>query len=268
MELSFAPLLCDVAPLLCEDHNRGIAFMIKTDELKLICLEELEKGHFEVSLPHSPEDWTYRRTAALHVLREKKGIIPDELLKLVLLELKELTPVKLKLRKTESGLEPVVEVVETKIDFPSEMGSLAWELSDLLPASEALAFFLRVELRYLKYAERRSSAKARSSPHLIPRSTIADIALDLLERGENKYPPGELLVDLIRELLNLENPKQRYPRQLESQEKAANILARNPQVGVAELANAVGVNKSSVSRWLKRSDFQARVKRAGDAKSS
>jgi hypothetical protein len=265
--LSVAPLLCDVAPLLCEDHNRGIAFMIKTDELKLIYLEELENGHFEVSLPHSPEDWTYRRTAALHVLREK-GNIPDELLKLVLLELKELTPIKLKLRKTESGLQPEVEVVETKINFPSEMGSLAWELSGLLPASEALAFFLRVELRYLKYAERRSSAKARSSPNLIPRSTIADIALDLLERSEWKYPPGELLVDLIRELLNLENPKQRYPRQLEAQEKAANILARNPQVGVAELANSVGVHKSSVSRWLKRPDFQARVKRAGDAKGS
>ena len=138
-------------------------------------------------------------------------------------------------------------------------------LSDSM-ALEALALLLRIELRALKYAERRSSAKARSSPHLIPRSTISDVALDLLERSEWRYPLGEQLVDLFRELLNLENPKQQYPRELEAQEKAANILAHNPQIGVAELAKAVGVNKSSVSRWMKRPDFQDRVKRAAESK--
>jgi hypothetical protein len=242
--------------------------MIRTEELRSLEVEILEDGRFAISLPRSPEDRIYRRTAALHVLRQKKST-PNVLLNLVLLELKELTPVKINLRKTsETDWKFEVEIVDTKIDFPSKMGSLASEVSNVLPASEALAFFLRMELRYLKYAERRSSAKARSNPQLTPRSTIADIALDLLERSERSYPPGVELVDLIRELLNLENPKQQHPRELEAQEKAAEILARNPQVGVGELAKAAGVHKSSVSRWLKRPDFQARVKRAGEAKSS
>jgi DNA-binding MarR family transcriptional regulator len=45
-------------------------------------------------------------------------------------------------------------------------------------------------------------------------------------------------------------------------------LARNPEIALSELATAVGVNKSSVSRWLKRSDFQAMVNRAAEVKSS
>jgi hypothetical protein len=94
--------------------------MIRTDELKLLHLDILEDGRFAFTLPSSPEDWTYRRTAALHMLQER-STIPDVLLNLVLLELKELTPVKLKCRKTsESAWNFEVEVVETKIDFPSE----------------------------------------------------------------------------------------------------------------------------------------------------
>ena len=241
-------------------RSGGTALMITTDELRLVCAEELEKGRFSLSLPSSPEDWEHRRAAALNVIKQKSNI-PDVLLNLVLVQLKELTPVKLMLRRTVEGFMAEVEVVDVKINYPSDMGSMAWELENVKPASEVLAWLLRIELRALKYAERRSSAKVRSSPHLIPRSTISDIALDLLERSEWRYPPGDQLVDLFRELLNLENPKQQYPRELEAQEKAANILAHNPQIGVGELAKAVGVNKSSVSRWMKRPDFQDRVKR-------
>jgi hypothetical protein len=193
--------------------------MITTDELKLVYAEELEKGRFSLSLASSPEDWAHRRTAALNMIKQKSNT-PDVLLNLVLVELKELTPVKLKLRRTMEGFEVDVEVVDIKIRYPSEMGSMAWELENVTPASEALAWLLRIQLRALKYAERRSSAKARSSPHLIPRSTISDVALDLLQRSEWRYPPGDQLVDLFRELLNLENPKQQYPRELEAQEKA------------------------------------------------
>jgi hypothetical protein len=253
--------------------------MIRTDDLRLMQLKQTEDGSFEVALPESPDDWAYRRAAALNVVRQRNQI-PDVLLNLVLEELKEQTPVRLKLRKMPDSYWKVeAEVVETEIDPSGERASMSrelgepmparmgWELENLMPASEALAFLLRIELRYLKYAERRSSAKARSSPHLIPRSTISDIALDLLQRSQWNYPPGDALVDLFRELLNLENPKQQYPRRLDAQECAAKMLAQSPQIGVSELAKAVRVNKSSISRWIKRSDFQAMVKRAAKGKS-
>lgn len=242
--------------------------MIKTDELLLVEIDVQQDGSFSISLPRSPEDWAHRRAAALNVLRSKSDI-PDVLLNLVLVDLKEQTPVKCMLRKMpDSAWKVEVKVVDVEIDssLARELGDprMAWELQNLWPASEVLSFLLRTKLRDLKYAERRSSSKARSNPHLIPRSTISDIALDLLERSTWNYPPGDALADLFRELLNLENPKQQQPRKLDAQERAANILAQDAQIGVGELATAVGVNKSSVSRWLKHSGFQAMVKRAAE----
>jgi hypothetical protein len=256
--------------------------MIRTDELKLAYLEESEEGRMVLSLPRSPDDLAQRRSSALRVIRQKSNLIPNRLLELVLVELKEQTPVKMLLRRPTGPPQFKVEVkvVDTEIDpsgglaraswalgdpMPARM---AWELKNLIPASEALAFLLRSELRVLKYAERRSSAKARTDPHLIPRSTIADVALDLLQRSAWRYPPGEALVDLIRELLNLENPKPQHPRRPEAQESAAKILADDPTIGVAGLAKAVGVNKSSVSRWIKHPNFKAMVERATQGKRS
>jgi hypothetical protein len=214
-------------------------------------------------------------------LIRRTGLIPDVLLNLVLVELKERTPVRLKLRRIPEGFSKIeVEVVGKEIDpsgkleFSSrELGDpmparMPWDLENLMPASEALALMLLNALRDLKYAERRSSAKARSNPHLIPRSTISDVALDLLQRCEWKYPPGELLIDLFRDLLNLENPKAKYPRRMDARQRAANMLAHNPEMRISEVATAIGVNKSSVSRWLKRPDFQAMVNRAAEVKSS
>jgi hypothetical protein len=255
--------------------------MIRTDELKLVYLEETEEG-MTLSLPRSADDLAQRRSSAFRAIRQKSGFIPNMLLELVLVELKEQTPVQMVLRRTSGPVQFKVEVkvVNTEIDSSGELARacwdlgdpiparMAWDLENLIPASEALAFLLRIELRVLKYAERRSSAKARADPHLIPRSTIADIALDLLQRSAWRYPPGESLVDLIRELLNLENPKPQHSRRPEAQESAAKILADDPTIGVAELAKAVGVNKSSVSRWLKHPNFKAMVERAAQAKTS
>jgi hypothetical protein len=256
--------------------------MIRTDELRLAYIEKNEAGEIMLSLPQSPDDLAQRRSSALMMIRQKNKFIPDILLELVLVELKEETPVKMLLRRPSGPprFEIDVKVVDTEIDPSGTLARecwllgdpiparMAWDLKNLIPASEALAFLLRSELRVLKYAERRSSAKARTDPHLIPRSTIADVAWDLLQRSAWRYPPGEALVDLIRELLNLENPKPQHPRRPEAQESAAKILAGDPTIGVAELAKAVGVNKSSVSRWLKHPNFKAMVERAAQGKAS
>jgi hypothetical protein len=256
--------------------------MIRTDELRVAVFEKNENETVTITLPQSPDDLAQRRSSALMMIRQKSKFIPDVLLELVLVQLKEQTPVKMFVRRPSGPprLEIDVKVVDTEIDpsgglarecwflgdpTPSRM---AWDLENSIPASEALAFLLRLELRVLKYAERRSSAKARTDPRLIPRSTIADVAWDLLQRSAWRYPPGEALVDLIRELLNLENPKPQHPRKPEAQESAAKILAGDPTIGVAELAKAVGVNKSSVSRWLKHPNFKAMVERAAQGKAS
>jgi hypothetical protein len=245
--------------------------MIRTDELTLAILEETEEGRI-LSLPKSHDDLAQRRSSALMMIRQKSKYIPDILLELVLVELKEQTPVKMFLRRPPGPprFEIDVKVIDTAICPSGDpiLARMAWDVENLIPAAEALAFLLRSELRQLKYAERRSSAKARTDPHLIPRSTIADVAWDLLQRSAWRYPPGEALVDLIRELLNLENPKPKHPRRPEAQESAAKILAEDPTIGVAELAKAVGVNKSSVSRWIKHPSFKAMVERAARGKRS
>jgi hypothetical protein len=119
-----------------------------------------------------------------------------------------------------------------------------------------------MRLRDLKYAERRESAHARAG-RFIRRSTIGEIALDLVNSCVTwDYPPGRQLVELFRELLDREGEKQGHPRKLDAQEKAAQILAHNPNARVVELAEEVGVDKSSVSRWRNQPSFQAKVQRA------
>jgi hypothetical protein len=247
--------------------------MIKTDDLQLMFIQGLEERRPVISLPEismSLDEWNERRTAAFDVIR-KKSEIPDALLSLVE-HFKERTPVKLTFQKETGGLKFGVSISEpeTKRSFVQGLAEIvaakeqmdAEDENQELSASEVLAFFLRMYLRDLKYAERRKTAKARSS-NLIPRSVIGEIALDLLEssRLDNYKPSGEL-IGLFRELLNLETTKQGLPRKTSSQERAAHALALDPTLGVRELAKEVGVAPSSVSRWLKNPQFQARVKRA------
>jgi hypothetical protein len=90
--------------------------MISTEELRLVRLEIIDDGCLALSLPHSPDDWAHRRAAALELIR-RTGLIPDVLLNLVLVELKERTPVRLKLRRIPEGFSNIeVEVVGKEIN--------------------------------------------------------------------------------------------------------------------------------------------------------
>jgi hypothetical protein len=113
--------------------------MIRTDELLLMKVEEEEDGSFVFSLPRSPEDWAHRRAAALNVLRSKEDI-PDVLLNLVLVDLKEQTPIKCRLRKMPDSVWKVaVEVVDVEIDPSGGIASGSRELGDPMPARMAWA---------------------------------------------------------------------------------------------------------------------------------
>jgi hypothetical protein len=258
--------------------------MVKTDYLPLVRIEIEGKrakiGFAETLATATAKDWQWRRTAAFDELR-KKTRIPDTLISLVE-NLKERTPVSVTYNYYgESPLHPAgVFEMCVKVDNTEAMSV---DLADVLAkieaaeerlkkydedkqwvASEALAFLLRMYLRNLKYREQTSPAKARAA-NLLPRSTIAQIALDLLQSSCNwNYPAGDELVALFWELLNLENSRQGQPRKLEAQEKAAWLLANDPSLGTSELAKEVGTNKSSVSRWMRRPGFQAKVKAIRD----
>jgi hypothetical protein len=254
----------------------------EVDFLQQIFIRQREDGVLEFYLPESSmslDDYDHRRTAAFDVLR-KKTEIPDLLITLVERH-KEQTRVRL---TAEKPPEKNALRFGVRLDGAAPPRDLAAELArqraahqrmmakedeeGSLPASEAIALFLRMGLRDLKYAERRGTSKARG-PKLIPRSAIAEIAVDLLQSADIwGYSPGKELTHLFRELLNLENTRQGHPRRLDAQEEAVQILASNPDAGVTELADEVGVNKSSVSRWRKQPSFQARVQRAAAAQAA
>jgi DNA-binding MurR/RpiR family transcriptional regulator len=100
----------------------------------------------------------------------------------------------------------------------------------------------------------------------VPRSLIAEIAMDLLGSCETwEYPPGHFLNGLVRELLNLDHDRQGMSRDVERQELAAAIIAQAPKVGTRELAKALHVNASTISRWRRSPEFKKLVEQKVDS---
>jgi hypothetical protein len=230
---------------------------------------KVSQSEYELSL----DEWCRRRTKAFAQLR-KARFIPNELLDLVegykeqkLVQLFFGRPTK------ELAFHFSVKVAGNEKDGSNaNRKRLAKPMAankriedaggkDGMTASEALAFMLRMLLRILKHADKSREAPVRKL-NLAPRSAIAHIAMDLLGSCEAwSYPPGPLLNKLIRELLNLEHYGEGKAQDLETQEAAASIVAKNPTVGTRQLAKALHVNASTVSRWRGSSDFKKLVER-------
>jgi hypothetical protein len=135
-----------------------------------------------------------------------------------------------------------------------------------LTASEALAFFLRIILLELKYEEKKRTAAPARTLGPVPRSVIAEAAVDLLGSCALwNYSPGDQLIELIRELLNIEGNKHGLTRNVEAQEQAAFIVAQAPTIPTRELARLVHVDPGTMSRWRKTSEFAAIVRHAAQA---
>jgi hypothetical protein len=222
--------------------------MIKTEDLPLLRIrirgESGEVSFKEEQRELSLEEWNHNRTAAFAQVRKAGTIIPHELLDLVeQLNYQALVQTVFYETSGGAGLRPRIKPTQKS-----------------LTASEALAFFLRIDLRQLKYAEKQHKAAPARTLKLVPRSVIAEIAMDLLENcvAANRAP-GPFLNELLRELLNIEGYKHGASRQWEAQEQAAFIIAQYPAVHTRELARIVKVNPSTVSRWRRSSEFNARV---------
>jgi hypothetical protein len=232
---------------------------------------EIRGQRANVSQPEyelSPEEWYRRRTDAFAQLR-KSGGIPEELLQLIE-HFKERNLVELfvyRARK-EVALRFGVKALPEKTDEArqlAEMIAIGKRINSEpnkkgMSASEALAFFLRMDLRALKNEERERNAAPVRALKRVPRSLIAEIAMDLLGSCETwGYPPGHFLNSLVRELLNLDQDRQGMSRDVERQELAAAIVAQAPEVGTRQLAKAVHVNASTISRWRRSAEFKKLV---------
>jgi hypothetical protein len=258
---------------------RGAIMMTKTEDLPLVRIRIHGKSG-EVSLIEEPEpsleEWNHIRTTAFAQLRKAETIIPHELIDLVE-RFEGRTLVQIFFYKTSDGtglrfrMEPIDK--KPKRDSMHRSAEITAkhkpvqnaEKQNLLTASEALAFFLRIVLRDLKYAEKKRKAAPVRTSNLVPRSVIAEIAMGLLDSCEAaKDAPGPFLHELFRELLNVGTDKHGAPRQLVAQEEAVFAIAQHPTVHTRELARILNVNPSTVSRWRRSSEFQARVKEAAE----
>jgi hypothetical protein len=218
----------------------------------------------------SAGQWLLRRTETFARLR-RVGSIPNELLDLVEND-REQTLVELVLsipsaEYLQLGIKVCNEQKEDQAHTWAELDAAYKRLQtddeeEELTASEALAFFLRMHLRSLKRAERNRKAAPVRTLSLVPRSLMAEIAMNLLQSCELwARPPGTLLNSLIRELLNLDQDRQGMPREAEAQERAARILAQDPTVRTRELARELHINASTVSRWRRSPKFKELVER-------
>jgi len=123
-------------------------------------------------------------------------------------------------------------------------------------AGNALAAFLRPHLARL----RRAKASPVRLGKMLPRSTIATIAMDILETNQLfGNEPGEELVQLLRELLDVDKQKAKADRQFVARDQASWILAQADPVPTRVLARTVGVNASSISRWRKEPAFREMI---------
>jgi hypothetical protein len=212
------------------------------------------------------EEWKEVRNAAFDELR--KHPIPESLIHAV----QEFRPHAEVAWVTEKGnpaslndrAEPIVqppkkeakeEMTEHLADSPLKSDDL---FNDSFPrtAGDALAACLRHHLARLRRAK---TAPVRLGK-MLPRSTIATIALDILETNELfGQVQGEQLIQLLRELLDVDKQKLTADRQFPARCKASWILAQDERVPTRVLARTLGVNASSISRWRKEPAFRKMI---------
>jgi hypothetical protein len=212
------------------------------------------------------EEWNEVRQAAFDELR--KLPIPESLIQAV----QEFRPHAEVVWITEQGnlagpnepAEPVVQPPKEEInkETTAYFDELPLNLDDLSndsfprTAGDALGACLRSHLAELRCA---GAAPVRFGK-MLPRSTIATIAMDILETNQLfGNVPGEELIQLLRELLDVDRPKANADRQFAARYKAAWILAQDERVPTRELARKLGVNASSISRWLREPAFRQRI---------
>jgi hypothetical protein len=159
----------------------------------------------------------------------------------------------------ERGAAPIVEPpkIKSKAEMSQFLSDASRKMTELRDwedtAGDVLARCLRWHLDQLRTG---GSAPVRLNK-MLPRSTIATIALDILDTCRLLgHLPGPDLCELLRELLDADKQKLSADRQYDARHQAAWILAQDGDYPTSDLARLLGVNKSSVSRWQRDPQFQ------------
>jgi len=86
--------------------------------------------------------------------------------------------------------------------------------------------------------------------------------MDILETNQLfGNVPGEELIQLLRELLDVDKNKAKADRQFAARYDASWILAQDERVSTRVLARTLGVNASSISRWRSEPAFREMIQR-------
>lgn len=97
----------------------------------------------------------------------------------------------------------------------------------------------------------------------IPNSLIDELALMMLEACSGEYTgPPQALTVLLRARMGRLGRSAFLPRKSEEKDLAALLLASDPSLSARKMAEIIGVEHTTVLRWLKEEEFRERVKAA------
>jgi hypothetical protein len=157
----------------------------------------------------------------------------------------------------------VSDLIEKRGGFSKHVATLALTDSDW-ETKEAVASWLRRELKVLREAEGKSGEAPVRRKAALSRSLISDVAIELLE-----CIGGESLICLFQELLDIDRHRKSIAENFAQLDQAAEMQAQlelqGRNMGVREFAGHMSVAPSSVTRWRKspmyreRLDFHKRV---------
>ncbi|MDA1023662.1 MAG: hypothetical protein O2817_10025 [Proteobacteria bacterium] len=120
---------------------------------------------------------------------------------------------------------------------------------------EELAKKLWIEFGVHGVLKNKGDTHTRGKP-VLPISLIRYLAVRLLESCQRVKAPRLIILSLlIRDLLNTEGYGHNKVRTVHQERVAALYLANNPEASNSKVAREVGVNKTTVSRWLKDASF-------------
>ena len=146
-------------------------------------------------------------------------------------------------------------------------------LSEVLYGEDGVSFIVACDelaLQLLENVVRREDFEAAGETHLtgwgkvIPESLINELALLTLESCANNdaTPPSSLLILLRAQLNRLESPIF-IPKEAKARDLATLLYASDSTLSTREVARAVGVSHTTVSRWKKEPGFQDKIDASG-----
>lgn len=151
----------------------------------------------------------------------------------------------------------VSDLIEKRGRFSKHVSMLALTDSDW-ETKEAVASWLRRELKVLREAEGKSGEAPVRRSAALSRTVISDVAIELLE-----CIGGESLICLFQELLDIDRHRRSIAESSAQLDQAAAMQAQlelqGRNMGVREFAGHMSVAPSSVTRWRKSAAYRERL---------